>query len=171
VKSGKADYDMLDRVAASATPIIAYNLAISQYEAEPYVESPIEMMMLLALEVAAILYWRTGETIAMLKSKDDRGYTDYSYYIIPQYPMKIAGKSCRVDFMIIDAGSREPLIAIECDGHDFHERTRDQAKRDRSRDRQIQAGGIPVYRFTGSEIYANAVGCAIEVLKNLDERG
>lgn len=54
---------------------------------------------------------------------------------------------------------------VECDGHEFHERTKEQARHDRRRDRDVQGFGLPVLRFTGSEIYANAVGCGKQVLR------
>lgn len=54
---------------------------------------------------------------------------------------------------------------IECDGHDFHERTKEQARHDRRRDREVQSFGLPILRFTGSEIYADAVGCGHQVLR------
>jgi len=43
--------------------------------------------------------------------------------------------------------------AVECDGHDFHERTKEQAAHDRARDRFFQSEGLAVMRFTGSEIW------------------
>jgi hypothetical protein len=60
-----------------------------------------------------------------------------------------------------------PLLSkliVECDGHDFHERTKQQAARDRARDRVAQLEGLPILRFTGSEIWNDPPGCADEVL-------
>jgi very-short-patch-repair endonuclease len=54
-------------------------------------------------------------------------------------------------------------VAVECDGHDFHERTKEQAERDRRRDRDLQTEGWRVLRFTGSEIHRSAAGCAAQV--------
>jgi hypothetical protein len=54
-------------------------------------------------------------------------------------------------------------LIVECDGHDFHERTKAQAKRDRSRDRKWQQQGVPVFRFTGSEIWTDPLECARQV--------
>jgi very-short-patch-repair endonuclease len=54
-------------------------------------------------------------------------------------------------------------IVVECDGHDFHEKTKDQVRRDKSRDRWIQAQGYPVMRFSGSEIYRNSETCCREI--------
>lgn len=66
-------------------------------------------------------------------------------------------------------------LVVECDGHDFHEKTKEQAKRDKSRDRDLQAAGITVLRFTGSEIYNDINQCIIDielVIKQLiNERG
>ena len=58
---------------------------------------------------------------------------------------------------------RLPPLVVECDGHEFHERTKEQAQRDKSRDREIMAAGFRTLRFTGSEIYRNAEKCALEV--------
>lgn len=73
-----------------------------------------------------------------------------------------------VDFLIRVRTSEEVgrlhKAVVECDGHDFHERTKDQAVRDRSRDRRLQEAGIRVFRFTGAEIYRDPMGCAEEII-------
>lgn len=72
----------------------------------------------------------------------------------------------RVDFMVtVLAGKEYKRLVVECDGHDFHERTKKQAKADRSRDRRLQELGYTVYRFTGSEIYTDPVKCAQDVVR------
>lgn len=84
--------------------------------------------------------------------------------IVWQPQMEVAGS--RVDFIFCQAmsGTEQPVvIAVECDGHDFHEKTKQQAARDKSRDRKLAAHGIRVLRFTGSEIYRDAGACAGEV--------
>ena len=74
----------------------------------------------------------------------------------------------RVDFLIADCDAR---LIVECDGHDYHERTKEQASRDRSRDRELLRSGVPVVRFTGSELWADPRGCALESLDILGEIG
>jgi very-short-patch-repair endonuclease len=54
-------------------------------------------------------------------------------------------------------------FAVECDGHNFHDKTKEQAARDKKRDRQIQALNVPILRFTGSEIYRDAIGVINEI--------
>lgn len=71
----------------------------------------------------------------------------------------------RADFLltVLDHnGGTLGRVVVECDGHAFHERTKDQAARDRSRDRAMTLAGYTVMRFTGSEIYNNLVGCILD---------
>lgn len=72
----------------------------------------------------------------------------------------------RVDFALVDRNS-DARIAIEIDGHEFHEKTKEQAARDKARDRRVTKCGYPVIRFTGSEVFANAFGCLIEAIETL----
>lgn len=80
--------------------------------------------------------------------------------IFAQYEIATPNGNYRLDFAVDPEGSK---IAIECDGHEFHERTKEQAARDKSRDRALQAAGWRVLRFTGSEIFADPGKCASEV--------
>ncbi len=55
-------------------------------------------------------------------------------------------------------------IAVELDGHDYHEKTKEQAKRDKEKDRVLQTHGYLVARFTGSEVYNDPM----EVIEKID---
>jgi very-short-patch-repair endonuclease len=74
----------------------------------------------------------------------------------------------RVDFLVLHECGLKGIggIVVECDGHAFHERTKEQAARDKSRDRDLQERGYRVFRFTGSEIFANMYDCAHSVLES-----
>jgi very-short-patch-repair endonuclease len=75
----------------------------------------------------------------------------------------VAGQTkYRADFLISDEESGLRIV-VECDGHDFHERTKEQASRDKKRDRDMLAAGYRVMRFTGSEIWRAPKRCADEV--------
>lgn len=77
----------------------------------------------------------------------------------------------RLDFIVSLRGAVGTwFIAVECDGHEFHERTADQAGRDKARDRDLQAKGIMVFRFTGREIWRDAWACAGSVIDALFQR-
>ncbi|MFB5192691.1 endonuclease domain-containing protein [Alicyclobacillus fastidiosus] len=69
----------------------------------------------------------------------------------------------RVDFTV---EYDEHKWVIECDGHEFHEKTKEQAARDKQRDRYLQAEGYTVVHFTGSEIWKNP-DCITEYLNDV----
>ncbi len=77
----------------------------------------------------------------------------------------------RPDFLVGPAphelahDDHEWLLAVEVDGHDYHERTKAQASHDRSRDRWFAARRVICLRFTGQEVYRDAEACALEVLE------
>jgi very-short-patch-repair endonuclease len=138
-------------------------------------ESPIERMFLLALEfcsLASTLAVQHRLIVLPDSEREDVGKRDRELCIEPQAKL---GKY-RADFLITWHSRLAPRpggptftrrIVVECDGHDFHERTKEQARRDKARDRTLQASGLVVMRFTGSEIWENPFTCANEVLMSL----
>jgi very-short-patch-repair endonuclease len=54
-------------------------------------------------------------------------------------------------------------LAVEVDGHQWHEATQHQVQNDKSRDRKLTAAGWQVLRFTGSEVYRAPAACVREV--------
>lgn len=76
----------------------------------------------------------------------------------------------RADFVIVHRlGIRDfATVVVECDGHEFHEKTAEQAERDRRRDRDMQMLGCRVFRFTGREIKRNPFAAARSVLEPLN---
>jgi hypothetical protein len=81
-----------------------------------------------------------------------------------QFPETVGDQNIRIDIAIV-VPTFGVKVAVELDGHDFHERTKEQAKRDKSRDRALTAKGWTVLRFTGSEVHADALKCWAEVFK------
>jgi len=77
----------------------------------------------------------------------------------------------RADFVVWahDGKKWKPLV-VECDGHDFHERTKEQAAKDRDFDRYVQRGGATIFRFTGHQIVNKPDSCAYEVLRWADQQ-
>jgi very-short-patch-repair endonuclease len=72
----------------------------------------------------------------------------------------------RVDFLISAlhlTNMAQRRLVVECDGHAFHERTKEQAARDRSRDRYLTSHDFDVFRFTGSEIWRDPWECASQI--------
>jgi very-short-patch-repair endonuclease len=135
-------------------------------------ESPIERIFLEALQAQMI-----GHPVELLIVEDisaafDR-FGESKFICVPQAQV-INPVAARVDFVIFDArrssvhGTMYAMV-VECDGHDYHERTREQAKRDKSRDRAFTNHGFVTHRFTGSEIFNDPRGCADEVIALLEK--
>lgn len=143
---------------------MAEDLANNISAIEESCKSPIE----LALGIAMIAHdWTVFQPVGAPKvifGKDEdhtRG-SDYNPFssnasIWPQMPI---GRYT-VDFGVVHLGIQ---IVVECDGHDFHERTKEQAAHDRARDRALQSAGWMVARFTGSEIYKDAASCVKQII-------
>ena len=70
-----------------------------------------------------------------------------------------------LDFLLLFKNAANTLLgmAVECDGHEFHEKTKRQAAHDKRRDRYVAMHSIPTLRFAGSEIHIDAAVCAEEV--------
>jgi very-short-patch-repair endonuclease len=123
------------------------------------VESPIEALFLEAFCPAAVEW---GYEVAA-KSNAREGVI----VVRPQVPVC---ENYRADFVIsYPFFDHQIAIVIECDGHQFHSVTKQQAARDRRRDRALQRAGYEVFRFTGSELHADARKCASEVLDAIME--
>jgi hypothetical protein len=102
--------------------------------------------------------WRETKDLTL----DDSGLDYTKYEVLPQH----AHGKMHPDFTVrcstyahID---REHFpahseLVVELDGHDFHERTKEQASRDKRRDRDLSAIGVPVIRFSGSDIYKDPI--------------
>jgi hypothetical protein len=72
----------------------------------------------------------------------------------------VACLSYRLDFVL---RTNHGMLTIECDGHEWHDRTKEQAAHDRRRDRDLLRIGLPTIRFTGSEIHRDIATCVDDV--------
>jgi very-short-patch-repair endonuclease len=97
--------------------------------------------------------------IALLYDNHDK----YSIEIFTQIEFEINKRKYRVDFLI-ESKIHNKRYIIECDGHDFHEATKEQASRDKQRDRDFLTINIPTIRFSGSEIWYNPKLCVEEIM-------
>lgn len=136
------------------------NMVDRYHGIERVTDSPIEAMMLWALWYVCD---RNSERFGLSPGNEvPEAIPDgSSIYVIRQGRIG----QYRADFAILfQDGVR---IVIECDGHNFHEKTKQQAQHDKSRDRFIQDKGWKVYRFTGGEIFRSPLACAESVINSL----
>lgn len=96
--------------------------------------TPIERIMrIIFFDISDRLNGRFGENI---------------FSFIPQ--AKIG--NYKVDFVVYIDTVKNKYI-IECDGHEFHEKTKEQVAYDKKRERFLVNSGYKVLRYSGSEIY------------------
>lgn len=130
-------------------------------------ESPIEALLMASLYAASkISEYRLDFFLS--DNPNPVPYLDQCAYVYQQVPVG----PYRVDIIIHDVSMPLSLapprwMVVECDGHDFHERTKEQARHDKKRDRFFQSKGYKVLRFTGSEIWADPDRCAEEIIDEL----
>ncbi len=117
------------------------------------ITSPIEQIFLME--------WR----VAKLDEK-------YGLTLKPQKTVKTAAGDFRVDFLVTRANSKGPKlhIAIELDGHIFHEKSKGQVTGDKRRERAIVSAGLTVLRFSGSEVVFRPRQCVAEVEEYISAR-
>lgn len=95
---------------------------------------------------------------------------DQLYYMCIGTQCKIGRYKADIAIEVSPARGAPLSVVVECDGHDFHERTKEQAVHDKQRDRYFQALGLVVLRFTGSEIFKSAADCSREVVSLIFDR-
>ncbi len=125
-------------------------------------ESPVEVIFL--------VWWKMEAAMRAL-SHDPTGLD-----LFPQCETKAENnKSYRLDFVVrpedvdewlesVNRGIRFPDIAVEIDGHEWHERTKEQVAYRNQRDRALQSVGWKVFHFSGSEVVRRPLECVTEVM-------
>lgn len=145
--------------------------------AEACCGSPIERVMLSALIVAGTRHFssitlRCNGSNLWDRPEDDARECACGLVIEPQAVIA----RYRADFLVSawftdrKLGSSVARVVVECDGHDFHERTKEQASRDKARDRAFQKMGHTVFRYSGADIWADALRCSEEAVILLRDR-
>lgn len=130
-------------------------------------ESPIEKMFLIEFNFVNLIrpYWIDSN--------------DALSALFIQHPVTIGKHDYRVDFeLLIDifdnyAMSDSPTatkIFIELDGHDFHEKTKEQVAHDKKRERELSDKCDALLRYSGSEVYQNTYKVVNDVLNHAKEK-
>lgn len=76
-------------------------------------------------------------------------YLIYDTQVLSERESKYAQHpSTHIDFLVINRVSKEPLLAIETDGYNFHNKNTEQFQRDRMKDRILASYGLPLLRLS-----------------------
>jgi hypothetical protein len=153
----------VDRAAQSTAAEIAKSMHwwLSLGSSNQY-ESP--------LEVAFAIWWDVLQS-------NERAFSD-SVFLHPQREVTCSsGRTYRVDMEIApghgalvrewyaEKGKTIQRVAVELDGHDFHERTKAQVELRNRRDRELQDDGWRVLHFSGSEFHRDPRACVTAAAK------
>lgn len=108
-----------------------------------HVRRPLNSLIESPIEAAFWIWWRALHNI------DEMLRVGHSLDLQPQVDVETSdGSRYRLDFAVV-----EYRVAIELDGHDFHERTKEQVAHRNTRDRKLQADGWTVLHISGSEMF------------------
>ena len=160
------DEELAERLFRSYAAKVLEDVVDKTIRMESFCESPIERLLMVALVCCEygrydVHWYGRPDDPSKQNILGPKAFDGVHAYLQPQVG------SYRVDFAVIDTESNTRIV-IECDGHEFHERTKEQATRDKKRDRDLQLLEFRVLRFTGSEIWKDAEKCAGEVFDALD---
>lgn len=125
-------------------------------------ESPIEQLLALALEENNIGTMGIFNPFIDVLSIENQKEIDVS-----------VTEKVRVDFLITvmyknqGLSSQDGIVSfvVECDGHEFHQKTKEQVEKDNIRTRKLQLKGYEVLRFSGSEIYKSPYKVATDIIQ------
>lgn len=129
------------------------------------IESPIEQILFCALLLVCQFNYLKKPYQEEIHGKN---YI-FGLGIYPQQEIE----NYRVDFEVCnygcllnsDGSQQKPVsVIIECDGHNFHERTEKERRYEKKRDRYLQSRGYKIFHYTGSEICKNALNIAAEII-------
>lgn len=124
---------------------------LSVMKNESRAESPIEAVFW--------IWWKTLEHLDTLSEY-------WTFQLQPQLEVDVpSGKRYRLDYAV-----PESRIAVELDGHEFHEKTKEQVTYRNQRDRDLQAMGWMVAHFSGSELLRNPVEVVAALIDLAKER-
>lgn len=121
------------------------------------------------LEAAFVVWW-----VALTRTRFD------GIGLRRQVEVQAGGRSWRLDcqpfaysngvYAALPASGNEPMIAVELDGHEFHERTKEQVTLRNQRDRALLSAGWTVLHVSGSEFNANPEEVVYGIYQDVRDR-
>lgn len=120
-------------------------------------KSPIEMLFKFALNL-----------LLFTESCKDTFFTGVE--VKNQYLITANNKRYYADFVLSHSNAdmeKSKMLVVECDGHEFHEKTKEQVANDNKRDYNIKSAGYDILHFSGSQIFNNPLACADDAINYL----
>lgn len=153
---------LIEQEISSTVSWFEQKLRLEVANALPICESPIERVLLTSL-IACKEVYHTYDTV-MIYGRARSGLPQIPFDGLHVYP-QVSIDGYRLDFLAIYRFENDLIhTVIELDGHNFHERTKQQASHDKRRDRHFTKKGWQVLRYTGSDVWRSPSDCAREII-------
>ncbi len=160
---------------------------------EMFLESPKKVQQLLMITLIKAQFYPEFWNDETIKSPIEQIfitafnlYCEYSknqkIFLFSQEPVICNKKKYYLDFEFHSADYLEHLLlgdkiknedfklAIECDGYEFHQKTKEQVQHDNEREYDLKMAGYEVLRFSGTQIYNNPLKCAEDTYNYIMKR-
>lgn len=160
----EAAFDFLGRLDPRVRDLAVHDFVMHLFSLEESMtkrcESPIEQLLWFSLSELAAMETGVMALFGKFGSVSFRS----------QAEVKTPKGTYRLDFLVtwVEDGNTY-CVGVECDGHDFHEKTKQQAAHDKQRDRALVAAGYTMLHFTGAEIWRDPEACTNEVSRVLNQ--
>lgn len=178
---------------------ILKNKELLQYWLDMFAKTPRkiqELLLLQCLKKQRIIYPQIWEC-EMIKSPIEQIFLtafniycaenamdnihDY-IYLCPQYEIICNNKRYFADFLYEsddflnenffdnNIKNKDLKLIIECDGYEFHQKTKEQVQKDNEREYNLKMAGYEILRFSGTQIYNNPFKCAEDTYNYIIKR-
>ncbi len=127
---------------------------LMNYGVNQHTKSPIEIIFLVQFLI------QTNDNLFIfcqdeIKTKNNKYYADFVICY---------------DRYVCDKLNKNFKLVIECDGYEFHQKTKKQVEKDNDREYNLKLLGYNILRFSGSEIYNNPKECVDKVLNFISQK-
>lgn len=139
---------------------IAYILSSGQFDYSEC-QSPIEEIFAVAYDLKLSLVGFPECEVLRLKPQEKIVVNNKTYYA--DFLLDVSSDN----FFVCD---HDYKLVIECDGHEFHEKTKEQVEKRNNRDMDLKSAGYDVLHFSGSQIFKNPIECANKVFDYINSK-
>lgn len=139
-------------------PLIKSNV-FPEFWNDESIKSPIEQIFITAFQIYC--NQKEKQQIYLFPQKEII-YNGKKYYLDFEFN---ADDLMTKNFFNKNIKNKKFKLAIECDGYNFHKKTKKQVQYDNEREFDLKMAGYDVLRFSGSQIYNNPLKCAKDTYK------
>lgn len=141
-------------------------LDFSWFDAEGLLRGDVEYAMAVALRAMNCGYgWEFDGQQLVVQEWDETGNSP----VVQIQPSKmLVGFRIALAIRVRGPNKKTLRMAVQCDGHDFHDMSPEQAKQEKKFEKALTVGRYQLVRFTGEEISNDPAKCAAKIATEID---